>query len=212
MKKLCLISVLSVAICSSCAYMQSNKNITEAGVQYEGCSLKTTELGLYNKGSQWYIKANAQQYSKRYPLFHDSMLLTDNNAPHFKKSGHAEPVACYLPISAGTAATLQMENGYANVIDLQDEISRLLPERPIRYAHELRGGANHRIAAHIEQADTEEPAVLTFKQVNEPSTARRALATADFIFVDIPGTLAYNVAIPVMAPFVFFSEFLNEEN
>lgn len=212
MKKLCLISVLAAALCSSCAYMQSNKNITEAGVQYEGCSLNAPELGLYNKGSQWYIKANAQQYSKQYPLFHDSMLLTDNNAPHFKKSGSAEPVACCLPISAGTAATLQMTNGYANVIDLQEEISSLLPERPIRYAHELRGGVSHRIAAHIEQEDAAEPAVLTFKQVNEPSAARRALATADFILLDIPGTLAYNVAIPVMAPFVFFSEFLSEED
>ncbi len=212
MKKLSLISVLSVVLFPSCAYMQSNKNITEAGVQYEGCSLNATELGLYNKGAQWYIKANAQQYSKHYPLFHDTMLLTDNNAPHFKKSGHAEPVACYLPISAGTAATLRMTNGYANVIDLQDEICRLLPERPIRYAQELRGGVSHRIAAHIEQADAEEPAVLTFKQVNKPSPVRRALATADFILLDIPGTLAYNVAIPVMAPFVFFSEFLSEDN
>ena len=44
---------------------------------------------------------------------------------------------------------------------------------------------------------------------------RRAVAglqEADFVLVDIPGTLAYNVAIPIMAPIIFFSEFFSNED
>ena len=39
----------------------------------------------------------------------------------------------------------------------------------------------------------------------------RALSMADRILIDWPGTLLYNISIPVMAPFVFFHEFLNEQ-
>jgi hypothetical protein len=37
------------------------------------------------------------------------------------------------------------------------------------------------------------------------------LAVVDKYTVDAVGTLGYNIAIPFMAPFVFFSEFLSED-
>ena len=39
----------------------------------------------------------------------------------------------------------------------------------------------------------------------------RALGKADLVLVDFPATLVYNVAIPIMAPFVFFYEFTHED-
>ena len=37
------------------------------------------------------------------------------------------------------------------------------------------------------------------------------LSTLDEVIIDWPGTILYNLAIPVMAPFVFFHEFLDEK-
>ena len=179
-------------------------------MRYEGCKLDADGLSLCRKGNKWYISATVEQFSKRYPVFHDSILLADNNAPQYIKAETTESATCYLPISAGTAATLQMKEGYAYAADLAGEITRLMQDTPVLYAPQMGRTAHHTITAHIEESDN--PAIITFKQNGEPSFTRRALATADFVLVDIPGTLAYNVAIPVMAPFIFFSEFLSDEN
>lgn len=210
MKKLHLVTALVSLLCCSCAYMQTNKNIKEAGAQYEGCKVNSDNLYLCRKGNQWYLSATIQQYSKRYPIFHDSILLADNNAPRYKETGTEGLGTCYLPISAGTAATLQMKEGYAHAADLAGEITRLMQETPVLYAPQMGNPPRYAITAHIEKG--EQPVVLTLKQSSEASAARRILATADFVLVDIPGTLAYNVAIPVMAPFIFFSEFLSDKN
>ncbi len=210
MKKLHIVTALVSLLCCSCAYMQTNKNIKEAGVQYEGCKLNSDHLSLHRKGSQWYLSTALHQYSKRYPIFHDSILLADNNEPQYKETGTTGAMTCYLPISAGTAATLQMKNGYANAADLAGEITRLMQETPVLYAPQMGNTPRYAITAHIEKG--EQPIVLTLKQSSQPSALRRILATTDFVLVDIPGTLAYNVAIPVMAPFIFFSDFLGDEN
>ncbi len=210
MKKRYLATALASLLCCSCAYMQSNKNIREKGITYEGCQLNTEQLALCRKGSQWYLATTVENYSKRYPLIYDSILLADNNAPYYEKTGTGEAMACYLPISAGTAATLQMQNGYAHSQDLAAEVNRLLAQKPVIYAPQMSKATRRAISAHIDHG--EEPIILTLKQTGEPSFANKALATADFVLVDIPGTLAYNVAIPFMAPIVFFSDFINDEN
>lgn len=210
MKKLHIVTALTSLLCCSCAYMQTNKNIREADVQYEGCKLDADRLALCRKGSKWYLSADVEKFTKHYPVFHDSILLADNNAPQYREVESTEPMVCYLPISAGTAATLQMKEGYANAEDLAGEITRLMQDTPVLYAPQMGRPARHAITAQIEES--EKPVILTFKQSGEPSFTRRALATADFVLVDIPGTVAYNVAIPVMAPFIFFSEFLNNED
>lgn len=194
---------------SSCAYMQSNKNIKEAGVSYEGCRLDEGELAVARKGGQWYVAAPAGEYSKKYPLFYDSMLLTDSNEPTFKKkaSDKADKLSL-LPISAGTAATLRMKSGYYNPQDLALEIQRQMKNRPVQEAR--KGQHTYRVAA--QKADVDAPVVLTYGSNGKPSAALRTLSTLDFALVDIPGTLVYNMAIPVMAPFVFFSDFLGSDD
>lgn len=210
MKKLHLITAISTLFCCSCAYMQSNKNIKEGNTTYEGCQLNTEQLSLCRKGSQWYLTTAVEAYEKRYPLIYDSVLLADNNEPHFEKVATTQPMACYLPISAGTAATLQMQHGYANAQDLAAEVNRLMLEKPVIYAPQMGKVVHRNINAHIDKG--EKPVILTFKCTESTTTAQHVLAAVDFVLVDIPGTLAYNVAIPVMAPIVFFSEFFNSEN
>lgn len=210
MKKLHLITAMCTVFFSSCAYMQSNKNIKEGDTTYEGCQLNTEQLSLCRKGSQWYLSTAVEVYEKRYPLIYDSILLADNNAPRFEKTEGGVATTCYLPISAGTAATLKMQHGYANAQDLAAEVSRLLPERPVLYTPQMGKVEHHGINAHIDKG--EEPVILTFKCMESTTTAQHVLAAVDFALVDIPGTLAYNVAIPIMAPIVFFSDFINEED
>lgn len=209
MKKPYLIATLCALLLSSCAYMQSHKNIKEAGIKYEGCRIDEDSLGITNKGNQWYLVVPTKVYSKKYPIFHDSILLTDNNKPTFKSYTVDKPLApTLLPISAGTAATLQMQNGYYNPEDLALEIQRQMENTPVLTDARV----HHKYSVKAQKAEVAEPVVLTHNSTGAPSTARRVLSTLDFAFVDVPGTLVYNVAIPVMAPFIFFHEFLNEED
>lgn len=208
MKRLYLIAALTGLFMSSCAYMQTGKNIREAGKQYEGCELTAEDMVLCNSNGSWYLAAPAETFSKSYPVIHDSVLLSGNNEPRYesiKKNGSL----CYMPISTGTATTLQMKDGYARPDDLAIEINRLSATRPI--TTNLPGASQHKITATIESAD--KPVVITHSSAPEQiSMTRRIVAGLDFVVVDIPGTLAYNVAIPVMVPFVFFHDFLQPEN
>lgn len=208
MKRLYLIAALTGLFMSSCAYMQTGKNIREAGKQYEGCELTTEDMVLCNSRGSWYLAAPAETFAKSYPVIHDSVLLSGNNEPRYtsiKKNGGL----CYMPISDGTAAILQMTDGYARPDDLAIEINRLSATRPI--TTELPGATRHKIVASLSPA--EKPVVITHSCAPEEiSLTRRIIAGLDFAVVDIPGTLAYNVAIPVMVPFVFFHDFLKPEN
>ena len=208
MNKLCLLAILSSALCSSCAYMQTHKNIREAQSRYEGCRLNKDELTLVSKGSQWYLAAPLKEFSVSYPVVHDSILLTDNNQPTYTVTQNKNSL-CYLPISAGTAACLRMENGYAHVDDLAEEIHRYTGNADMITS--LPGAHQYRIAAQIEEQGTA-PTLAYLTQESHPSILRQTLAAADFVLLDIPGTALYNLAIPVMAPVVFFKEFLSSDN
>lgn len=208
MKNALILTALGALFLSSCAYMQSNKNIKEAGVSYDGCRLDHESLSVTKKGGQWYLVAPAGVYAKSYPLFYDSILLTDGNEPTYKKKSAKTGKNCLLPISAGTATTLQMQNGYYNPQDLALEIQRQMKDRPV--LDKQSGYRKYRVAAQKAEADS--PVVITYGSSGKPSLALRTLSTLDFTLVDIPGTLAYNVAIPFMAPFVFFSEFLDSND
>lgn len=209
MKNAHIVAALGALVLSSCAYMQSHKNIEETSKSYDACRLDGESLSVTRKGGQWYLVAPAGAYTKSYPLFYDSMLLTDSNEPTYKKKVNAESdKTCLLPISAGTAATLQMKNGFYTPQDLALEIQRQMKDRPVLDAQN--GYRKYRVTAQKAEADT--PVVLTYGSSGEPSLALRTLSTLDFVLVDIPGTVVYNVAIPVMAPFIFFSEFLSSED
>lgn len=208
MKRLLITAALTGLFLNSCAYMQTGKNIKEGGKQYEGCELSSESMVLCNHQGNWYLAAPAETYRKSYPVIHDSVLLTGNNEPCFK-SLKKDKSRCYMPISEGTAATLRMKEGYATTEDLALEINKLSSTRPI--TTKLSGVSHHRIEATLVSSD--KPVVVTHSSHPEQvSLSRRILSGIDFVVVDIPGTLAYNVAIPVMVPFVFFHDFFNQED
>ena len=208
MKRLFLTAALTGLFMSSCAYMQTGKNIKEGGKQYEGCELSADSLVLCSHHNNWYLAAPAETFRKSYPVIHDSVLLTGNNEARYQ-SLKKEKTLCYMPISDGTADTLRMKDGYATTQDLALEINRLSTTRPI--TTKLSGATRHKIEGIIEGSD--KPVVVTHScHPEQVSLTRRILANIDFAVVDIPGTLAYNVAIPVMVPFVFFHDFLTQED
>ncbi len=208
MKKPVFLLTLFSLLSSSCAYFQSHKNIREAGQEYEGSQLKQEEIELVSQGSRWFIKAPAQTLQKRYPLIHDAILLTDNNAPTFSVLGESTGYF-YLPISAGTATTLTMENGYVNIQDLANEITVLQGKTP--FATSLPYSGTHRIAAQLDGDGV--PTIVNYNDTpQEISLARSMASKIDFVLIDIPGTILYNVAIPFMAPVIFFNDFLKSEN
>lgn len=208
MKKSFLWLALFSLLTCSCAYFQTHKNIRAGGTKYSGCQLKQEEISLVQHGSQWYIKAPALTLQKQYPAIHDSVLLTDNNAPTYtpceEPTGHF-----YLPISTGTATTLTLADGYANIHDLAGEITRLQSDSP--FARALPSSRTHRITAQLDGSGT--PTIINYSaKPQEVSWTRNLLSKVDFVLIDVPGTVLYNVAIPVMAPIIFFKDFLNEED
>lgn len=191
----------------SCAYMQTHKNVEEWGCHYEGGQLQKGELALYAKDGQWYLSAPKARFEKHFPVIHDSVFRKGNNEPRHELIAGSEGGMAYFPISAGTASVLQRADGYADLSLLATEIKSRQQEPLFR----LPGASRHPIRAEID-ATGKGYANLVGKRTPETTPAiNKALSTMDFIIVDIPGTLAYNVAIPFMAPFVFFHEFLSND-
>lgn len=191
----------------SCAYMQTHKNVEELGKVYQGSLLEKGGMSLHSRGGQWYIGAPATKLQKRYPIIHDSVLLTGDNEPTYRavSSGNTQQQTYYFPISSGTATCLMRDDGYANLADLAEEIrsSRTAP------LSALPGSTRHAIRAQLHAPKGSVPLI---NEQNMPRTGlvNQALSKVDFALVDIPGTIVYNVAIPFMAPFVFFSDFTDE--
>lgn len=188
---------------SSCAYMQTHKNIQENYQEHTGYRL-TPQLELYRAGGHYYLAAEKQQLRLHYPVIHDSIFLSGNNEPTLEKV-NSDTVKVYRRISDGTAQVLQLQDGYATLPVLSDEIknssSPWLPALP--------AGA-HRCTTQA----TVEGNPETWKEgeaTREAPFSIRLLSKADQVLVDWPGTILYNVAIPIMAPFVFFHEFLNDK-
>lgn len=187
---------------SSCAYMQTHKNIEESFCQHAGYLLKP-DFQLLRAGNTYYLSIDKVSLTKSYPIVHDSIFLKDNNEPSIEQANDAAtPV--YKEISSGTAAVLQQSDGYAALDVLKDELNSSntpwLESRPA-------GAATCRIKAEIAG---EQVAWIDKNNPTRVPVAVKAISTLDQVVIDWPGTILYNVAIPVMAPFVFFYEFLNE--
>jgi hypothetical protein len=205
MKKTIRTTLAVAALLPSCAYMQTNKNILERGVVHRGTELKAESLTLHKKGGQWYVGSPMSNFSKHYPTIHDEVFFKEDNSPTFKTIGEPEG-KLYYPISAGTATCLQRTDGYAQTNALATEISSF-QAAPIA---DMRGGSTYSIRAEV--VDAAKPVTLITSHTPEhPGTGQRVLAAVDKYTVDAVGTLGYNIAIPFMAPFVFFSEFLSED-
>lgn len=190
---------------TSCAYVQTHKNVEEAFCRYEG-ALIADSPELYRAGGQYFIAAERCVLSKHYPVVHDEVFFDDHQEPKFHVE-QKEGDKLYYPISAGTALVLQREDGYASLPILRDEV-----QRHTALTHLPKGTRPCVVRAHV--AETDVPNAGMTAGPREPGQlpfAVRALSQTEEIVVDWPATFVYNCAVPVMAPFVFFRQFLNEE-
>lgn len=199
--KLCLLC--SSIFLSSCAYMQTHKNIEESFREHTGYQLSGSPE-LYRAGGHYYLAAEKQQIRLHYPVIHDSIFLIGNNEPQPEKT-NKDQVKVYRRISDGTAQVLQLASGYADLQVLSDEINT----NPYSWSTSLPAGARRcttKATIHGEPVTWTDPG-----SASKAPLAARMLSNTDRVLIDWPGTVLYNVAIPVMAPFVFFYEFLNEK-
>ena len=188
---------------SSCAYMQTHKNIKEQGRSFMGHKLDRPQQ-LYQSGGQYYVAASPAEYRLSHDIVHDN-IFRKTNEPEMRLV-EAEGSVAYHPVSAGTAAVLLRPDGYADASTLAQEIS----EGQGQWRSTLPHAARHAVRAEF--TGPESVAIITTPTPETPSLGWRALSWLDFVIVDIPGTVAYNVAVPVIAPFVFFNEFLSNDN
>lgn len=212
MKKLLFLLPLWVGL-SSCAYVQTHENVRECFIDRQGDELRAPQpLKLGKVGDSWYVctTACAGGVTKHYPVVHDEILFDGNNEPHLQAGQGivTKPHPTAWPISSGTATVLMREDGYATLDTLADEMMR---NRAGRLESLPRGMQFYPVKAQI--AGTEKSAyLLTSGETNtELSLAQKVVVQADRILVDWPLTVAYNGAIPFMAPVYFFYQFLNED-
>lgn len=205
---LCCLVLISACL-SSCAYVQTRKQIEELGCEYEGKQLSVKQGNklnkVYHQGNTWYLAAENVRLKKSYPLVHDSVLFTGNNAPEYRKIENSEEGISYHPISAGTAAVLQRGDGYATT----DTLAAELTSTPGAWVSTLPNATAYEIKAEI--PDNGCHTIAGMRQPQETPMANQVLGALDFVFIDIPATAAYNAAIPFAAPFVFFGEFIKND-
>lgn len=197
-------AILSACVLmSSCAYVQTHKNVEEQGTHYEGKVLSTDAVQLYQKDGKWYLSATCAKFRLTYPNVHDDVFRRSENDPTFKLV-EMDPEVMYHAISPQAAEILQRRDGYFTLNALADEIKRT----PGDWLEELPGARQFPIFADISGSHKYYIKQRRIPQVTP--TVNKVLGMLDFVVVDIPATAAYNVAIPFMAPFVFFHEFIKE--
>lgn len=210
MKKLLFLLPLWVGL-SSCAYVQTHQNVQEFFTQRAGDEL-AAPLKLGKVGGSWYLctKSCAGGVTKHYPVVHDEILLDGHNEPQLEagQGGVDKNASTAWPISAGTATVLMREDGYATLETLADEMLR---SRAGRLDILPRGMQFYPVKAQIVGAEKPTYLLRDGDAAPELTLAQKAVVQADRVLVDWPLTAAYNCAIPFMAPFVFFYQFLTEE-
>ncbi len=183
--------------------MRTHKNTEQIDSYYIGSEVaKPTEI--YQFGNKWYLAVDQYKMRWHYPWIKDTVFM-DEEHPHLYKLGPSEGTV-FHPISYGTATVLLRKNGYASLSTLAKEIQ----DNPSPYLSSLPGATAHKVLAHID-TDKQLPYASSQRVPAKPSFGIRALAMLQFVVVDIPGTLVYNISMPVAAPFVFFKR-LNEIN
>ena len=202
------LSLLAVALClSSCAYIQTHKNVQEAFHEYEGYRL-VEPLKLYSASGAWYLAIQPETMRLHYPVLHDSILLENDYEPQYrtvKVHGNMH----YHRISSGTAHVLLRNDGYYTLQSLFEEMNSMNTE-PIT---SLPAGAQqHTIQARVDAYASRSVSKAVKRNPESTPIVANALAGLDFICVDLPCSVAYNVAIPVMAPFIFFYDFISGDD
>lgn len=204
-----LILTCAAFLTPSCAYMQSNKNVRESFCHYEGYKIESP-LAVYSGQGKWYLEADKVMLKKEYPLIYDRILLDYDNDPVFKEMTNVPhgTQKCYHEISSGTAKVLMRNDGYATLEALVDEMKT--SGKTWQYGYDLKLKKYPVRAMIVVKKD--KVVMVPGKMIpHELPTSASVLGGITKVVVDGPGTLVYNVAIPFMAPFVFFHEFLNAE-
>lgn len=190
---------------SSCAYLQTHKNIKEAFHECEGYRV-VEPLQLYSSAGNWYIAVQPETMRKHYPVLHDTAFLNTDTAPSYSTINASGPVN-YRRISGSTAKVLLRHDGYYTFNTLMEEMNAMdsppLSSLPT-------GATRHQIRAVVETNARDNKATIVSRKPESTPVVGQVLSAMDFVVVDVPGTLVYNVAIPVMAPFAFFHNFLSE--
>lgn len=209
-RRLSLIATLLciMATFTSCAYMQTHKQVAEMGCSYRGNMISKDDCSTWNiylSQGKWYLPAQEVTLHKDYPVVKDTILHTENNEPEYliKEEKGPHKVA-YYQISDGTAQVLMRRDGYANIEDLVTEIT-VLSSTP---KAALKGATKHPILADIATPRTKEKGIILGERTPEDTPfINQILSKVDLVLVDVPGTILYNLAIPIMSPIKFFSEF-----
>lgn len=189
---------------NSCAYVQTHKSVEEIGTHYDGHILEKSKLHLYRSGDQWYLSARKAKLKLSYPLVHDSVFRRNDYSPTFRIM-EEDSKETYHRIPASVATVLTRVDGYYQLSALAEELCTT----PGEWLDSPPQGHIVPISAEIAGEDS-------FKMQGSRVPKRKPISSLilgklDFVVIDIPTTLAYNVAIPVMAPFVFFYEFITND-
>ena len=205
----CMVGV--VGTLNSCAYTQFNKQITEKSTVYNGFAVELP-LSLYSSQGGWYVKVRKLEIQKIKPFVHDSIMLTGTSK---EALGTPKPFSHYteyqyIKISDGTAAVLQRTDGYATLETLCDELKAGYAQGCVS---ELPDSMQHRVYAQIKTEQGNVAYVSADGQpIRKPGMGTKVLSKVALVCVDVPGTVIYNVSMPIMAPFIFFKDFLSNND
>lgn len=204
----CMVGV--VGTLNSCAYTQFNKQITEKATVYNGFAVELP-LSLYSSQGGWFVKVRKLEVQKIKPFVHDSIMLTNTSK---EALGTPKPFSYYteyqyIKISDGTAAVLQRTDGYATLETLCDELKAGYQQGCLS---ELPDSMQHRVHAQIKTEQGNIAYVAADGQpIRKPGMGTKVLSKAALVCVDVPGTVIYNVSMPIMAPFIFFHDFITDK-
>ncbi len=200
MRPLPLLTALSLLLLPSCAYMQTHRNVREQGRVFPGYQLSKPDR-VYRSGSSWFLAAAPATFRREYDPIHDPVLLQTGEPVMSLLQADANAPA-FHPISPHTATVLLRADGYADTGSLCRELS----QSPEAWRSSLPHASAHPVKALVAGEETL-PVTLSPSPENPPF-AYRFLSGVDLVFVDVPGTLVYNLAVPFIAPFKFFRDFL----
>ena len=205
--KILTLSMLVCGLClSSCAYLQTHKNVKEAFHVCEGYRL-VQPLQLYSAGGAWYLAVQPETMRMHYPTLHDSIFLENDTTPTYNTISKDKPLQ-YHRISGSTAKVLQRSDGFYTLSSLMEEM-KSMDSKPV--ATLPSGAGRHQVRAVVEAHENDNRATLVSRTPESTPVAGQVLSAVDFVCVDLPGSVVYNVAIPIMAPIVFFRDFLSEQ-
>ncbi len=187
----------------SCAYMQTHKNVREWGRSYHGHKLEKPTR-LYRSGNSWYIAATPATYGLSHDVLHDNVFYKTNE-PTMKLREEQTGTTAYHRLSASTATILLRSDGYADT----ETLARELAQSPEPWLDSLPHATTRPVVAELAGPDS--AAVTGSPSPAQVPLSYKLLGNLDFVLIDVPGTVAYNVAVPVIVPFVFFYQFLNED-